>query len=128
MMQLRCEIFPSDLAATREFYVGVLGFRVLRFQQEPLDPYLALQRDRVHIGAAVRAEGVVDMRRPPTGVELVLEVDDVHAEHARVLASGWPLAEELQERPWGLTDFRLVDPSGHYLRITNRFPEGEESA
>jgi hypothetical protein len=23
-------------------------------------------------------------------------------------------------RHWGLTDFRLVDPAGYYLRITNR--------
>lgn len=122
-MQLRCEIFSSDLDATEDFYVRVLGFRVMRFQQEPPGPYLALQRDSVRIGAALRAEGESGMRRPPTGVELVLEVDDVEAEHARILSTGWPVAEELQLRPWGLTDFRLTDPSGYYLRITNRFPE-----
>jgi catechol 2,3-dioxygenase-like lactoylglutathione lyase family enzyme len=126
-MQLRCEIFPSDLDATQDFYVRVLGFRVMRFQQEPPGPYLALQRDVVRIGAALRADGEVGMRRPPTGVELVLEVDDVEAEHARILSSGWPVADELQQRPWGLTDFRLTDPSGYYIRITNRFPEGDES-
>jgi hypothetical protein len=53
-------------------------------------------------------------------VELVLEVDDLGAEHDRVRASGWPLAEDLHERPWGLTDFRVLDPSGYYLRITDR--------
>jgi lactoylglutathione lyase len=127
-MQLRCEIFPSDLDATQDFYVRVLGFRVMRFQQEPPSPYLALQRDSVRIGAALRAEGEAGMRRPPTGVELVLEVDDVEAEHARILSSGWPVTEELQHRPWGLTDFRLTDPSGYYLRITNRFPDSDESA
>jgi hypothetical protein len=31
-----------------------------------------------------------------------------------------PLAEDLQERPWGLTDFRILDPAGYYLRITGR--------
>ncbi|MDQ1738411.1 MAG: hypothetical protein QOE53_63 [Pseudonocardiales bacterium] len=126
-MQLRCEIFPSDLDATQDFYVRVLGFRVMLVQQEPPAPYLALQRDSVRIGAALRAEGEAGMRRPPTGVELVLEVDDVEAEHARILSSGWPVTEELQQRPWGLTDFRLTDPSGYYIRITNRFPENGES-
>jgi len=35
-----------------------------------------------------------------------------------VVDSGWPLAEDLQQRPWGLIDFRLHDPDGYYLRIT----------
>ena len=28
--------------------------------------------------------------------------------------------EDLQDRPWGLTDFRILDPAGYYLRITSR--------
>jgi len=35
-------------------------------------------------------------------------------------AAGWPLDEDLQDRPWGLRDFRILDPDGYYLRITNR--------
>jgi len=35
-------------------------------------------------------------------------------------AAGWPLAEDLQDRPWGLKDFRILDPAGYYLRITDR--------
>ena len=77
--------------------------------------------DGVYIGAAYR-DGPVDRstRRPSTGIELVLEVDDLAAEHDRVVAIGWPIQEPLQDRPWGLTDFRILDPAGHYLRITNR--------
>ena len=56
---------------------------------------------------------------PPTGIELVLEVDDLRAEHDRVVAHGWPIEEPLTDRPWGLTDFRVLDPGGHYLRITD---------
>jgi len=53
-------------------------------------------------------------------VELVLEVDDVEAELDRVRSRGWPIEEELTVRPWGLRDFRLLDPNGYYLRITQR--------
>ena len=60
-----------------------------------------------------------------TGVELVLEVDDLDEEHARVTAAGWPLAEDLADRPWGLRDFRLLDPSGYYWRVTSRAPHPE---
>jgi hypothetical protein len=30
------------------------------------------------------------------------------------------MEEDLQPRPWGLEDFRLVDPDGYYLRVTFR--------
>jgi Glyoxalase/Bleomycin resistance protein/Dioxygenase superfamily len=53
-------------------------------------------------------------------VELVLELDDVVNERDRVVAAGWPLHEELQDRPWGPKDFRILDPARYYLRITGR--------
>ncbi len=30
------------------------------------------------------------------------------------------MIEPLLVRPWGLTDFRVADPDGYYLRITSR--------
>ena len=122
-MTLRFEIFPADLDATADFYVKVLGFQLVCDERHMQSAYLSLQRDSVMIGAAARAEVREHLhRRPPMGVELVLEADDVDAELARVTASGWPVAEDLVERPWGLRDFRLLDPSGYYLRITQRIP------
>ena len=59
-------------------------------------------------------------RRPPAGVELVLEVDDVGAERDQIAAAEWPITEDLRDRPWGLRDFRVLDPAGYYLRITDR--------
>ena len=50
----------------------------------------------------------------------MLEVDDLAAEVARITAAGWPLEEGLARRPWGLVDVRLLDPDGHYLRVTGR--------
>ena len=116
---LRCELFPDDLDASAAFYVDVLGFRVVRDERSADAPYVALQRGDVRIGLAARPTPEHEaLRRPPTGVELVLEVDDLPAAHTRVLAAGWPLAEDLTDRPWGLRDFRLLDPHGYYWRIT----------
>jgi lactoylglutathione lyase len=116
-MALRAEIFPDDLDATVGFYTGVLGFTVTADRRGEPDAYVSLARGSVRIGAARRTvpDGAAG-RRPPAGVE----VDDVAAERDRVAAAGWPLAEDLQEHPWGLTDFRILDPAGYYLRITSR--------
>ncbi|MDT0263150.1 VOC family protein [Jatrophihabitans lederbergiae] len=120
-MTVRFEIFPSDLDATTDFYTRVLGFSLAADQRDDPQPYLAVQRDGVRIGAAGRQDqGHRGSRRPPTGVELVFEVDDLVDELDRVQRAGWPLVEDLQARPWGLRDFRLLDPSGYYLRITER--------
>lgn len=59
--------------------------------------------------------------RPPVGVEFILEVDDLDAEHRRISATGWPMIEGLTSRPWGLRDFRLVDPDGYYWRVTEPY-------
>jgi len=37
---------------------------------------------------------------------------DVAGERDRVVAAGWPLEQDLQNRPWGLSDFRIIDPAG----------------
>jgi uncharacterized glyoxalase superfamily protein PhnB len=78
------------------------------------------------VGAAARPDiPDRDRRRPVTGTELVLEVDDLDQDYARVAAAGWPLAEDLTDRPWGLRDFRLLDPSGYYWRVTTRASDAD---
>jgi predicted enzyme related to lactoylglutathione lyase len=120
-MTLRVEIFPDDLDAIVDFYTNVLGFMVTKDERAEHNAYVSLARGSVHIGAARRA--IPDARAgrlPPSGAEIVLEVDDVASERDRVAAAGWPLDDDLQDRPWGLTDFRVVDPVGYYLRVTSR--------
>jgi len=118
-MHLRVEIFPADLDRTVDFYTHVLAFRLVRDERGGSAPYVALERDAVLVGAARRpAPPDLAARRPPTGVELVLETDDLDREHQRILAAGWPLEQHPMLQPWGLRDLRLLDPDGHYLRLT----------
>jgi lactoylglutathione lyase len=120
-MTVRYEIFPDDLDATVDFYTRVLGFSVTKDERDAPEAYVAMRRDAVEVGAARReVPGAPAGRRPPVGTETVLEVDDLAAERSRVAAAGWPVEEDLQVRPWGLTDFRILDPAGYYLRITSR--------
>jgi len=118
---LRCEIFPPDLDPTVDFYTRVLRFTLDCDERHTDSPYIDLRRGEVLLGAASRDVAVArDQRRPPTGVELVLEVEDVLTELNHVRRQGWPLEEDLVAQPWGLRDFRVLDPSGYYLRITER--------
>jgi predicted enzyme related to lactoylglutathione lyase len=120
-MTLRFEIFPFDLDEVVDFYTRVLRFDVTDDRRHEPTAYVSMRRGAVQVG--VLRSTVPDARAarlPPAGVELVLEVDDVGAERDRVVAAGWPLEQDLQDRPWGLTDFRILDPAGYYLRVTSR--------
>jgi lactoylglutathione lyase len=120
-MTLRFEIFPSHLDAAADFYTRVLRFSVTKDQRNDPSAYVSMQRGQVRVGAAQRAvPGARAARLPPAGAELVLESDHVAAERDQVVAAGWPLDQDLQNRPWGLTDFRILDSAGYYLRITDR--------
>lgn len=114
---LRIEIFPADIEASLEFYAA-LGFEVVGRKEDP--PYASIVRDDVRIGMVQAPAQPAAQRAVPIGTEIVLAVDDVRAERDRVVAAGIELAEDLQDREWGLTDLRVHDPDGYYLRITDR--------
>lgn len=123
-MTVRFELFTNDPTKSVEFYKNVLSFKVTYSN----DKYFSIKRGSVIIGigyASKLREGhnfrpEVISERKGLGVEIVLEVDDIEQEYKKVQASEYHIAEELQKRYWCLTDFRLVDPDGYYLRITSR--------
>lgn len=116
-MQIGYEVFHRDIPALVDFYVNVLGFQASEGAMS--SDHVVVRRGELRVGCSRHEGADPTPRKPPAGSEIVLRADDVHAEHNRVVSSGWPLADPLETRPWGLTDFRVFDPSGQYLRITN---------
>ncbi len=53
------------------------------------------------------------------GVEIVLMVADIESYYEKVKDFA-NVVEELTAQPWGLKDFRVEDPYGFYLRITEQ--------
>ena len=125
-MSLRLELFVQDMDATIDFYSRVLGFELVR--KDPGN-YASLRCGRVLFGIGPVSKlpekggyftrGISDLRKG-LGAEIIIEGDDVVRWHVQVVASDYPILESLQERPWGLTDFRIADPDGYYLRLTSR--------
>lgn len=123
-MSLRVELFVNAMSKAVDFYSQVLGFS---YPSQAFAGYLPLTNGRVTIGLNLRTNLPDDhpvqarpQERLGRGVELVLEVQDISAMYEHVVASNWPLDDHLQRRPWGLSDFRVIDPDGYYWRITSR--------
>jgi lactoylglutathione lyase len=117
-MSVRLELFVQDMDQAIAFYVNILGFEVLRREED----YASLRNGSFILGlgpiAKLPAESGSYFTRSKLrsvrglGVEIVLEVDNVHATYEYVQSRGYPIEASLQQRPCGLTDFRLVDPDG----------------
>ncbi|RWY68772.1 VOC family protein [Rhizobium sp. WSM1325] len=122
-MQLSLELFVESPEKSLDFYRRVLGFEV---QGSPSTEYTMLQSGDAVI--AINSRSVLSTDHPlridtgqraGLGIEIVLKVADVEDAYRAAKVSGWPLSD-LALQPWGLRDFRLVDPDGYYVRVTGR--------
>ena len=121
-MDLHVEFFVEDLERSRDFYTRVLGFAITR-QKE--DGFTELRRGSATL--ALNSRRILNADHPARpapnerigkGVEIVLVAKALDAVYEQVLASGWPLSTPMTDQPWGMTDFRVIDPDGVYIRVT----------
>ncbi|MDO8563130.1 MAG: dihydroneopterin aldolase [Candidatus Limnocylindria bacterium] len=122
------ELHVPDFGPVRDFY-GRLGFVVER-EEAGDDGYLVMRRGANALAfwpgnAAVTGHSFFGRFPAGTprgiGVEIIVEVEDVEALYEKVRGFLRVVAP-LRRRPWGVRDFRLEDPFGYYLRITERAP------
>jgi catechol 2,3-dioxygenase-like lactoylglutathione lyase family enzyme len=123
-MTSRLELFVSDLPASQDFYRRILGFEM---GEQHADGYTPVTNGDVRLALNHRSTlsdthplHISQDERPGLGIEIVFEVDNIDDLYAHVRSQSWPISSPLQQRAWGLTDFRLVDPDGYYLRLTSR--------
>lgn len=113
MRSLFPDICSDDIAASRDFYVALFGFRVA-FEiawyvqlQSPADPNLQLAfvaRDHESVPEGFRAA--------PRGVLVTIETEDVDAVHARARELGVEIVYALRDEVFGQRHFMAKDPNG----------------
>ena len=125
--EIYLELHVPDFEVTKDFY-SKLGFSVV-WEREPegFKGYLVMKRDKSilcfwggnqEIFNHEHFKNYAHDTKRGYGVEIVLPVsnlEEVH-EQAKTFAT---IVEPPMLRPWGLKDFRIVDPFGYYIRITD---------
>lgn len=113
MKSLFPDICSRDLVESKEFYVSLLGFKVI-FE---IDWYIQLQSPSVE---SIQI-AFVDINHPsvpkghqkaPQGVVVTVEVDDVDAVYQKALNLKLPVIVELCDEEWGQRHFMVEDPNG----------------
>ncbi|MBX4892076.1 MULTISPECIES: VOC family protein [Rhizobium] len=121
-MKLGLELFVEAPEKSLDFYQRVLGFEI---QGTASAEYTMLRNGDAVVSVNARSVlsndhpvRVENGERPGLGVEIVMRVADVEGAYRIAKDSGWPVSD-LALKPWGLRDFRLVDPDGYYVRVTS---------
>ena len=120
------EFAIADIVRSLAFYVGVLGFRIL--WERPEEGFAYLEREGAELmldvpGANPWLAG--PLQHPyGRGVSLQIEVSDVNALHAAVLAAGAPIFLPMEDKWYragddllGNRQFIVLDPDGYLLRF-----------
>ena len=101
----------DDLAASRDFYVGVMGFEVAME-----DPVLALTSPTNPTAQVLIPARGMENPAPRFGID-VGDPEAVDAAHAEAVRRGMRVVYPLTDEPWRVRRFFVEDPSGTVINV-----------
>jgi catechol 2,3-dioxygenase-like lactoylglutathione lyase family enzyme len=101
----------AHIAASRDFYVDVLGMRVAME-----DPVLDLQSSDNPAAEVIVGAQEMQEPQPSFGVD-VGEPAAVDAAHAAAVSRGLRVVYPLTDEPWGVRRFFVEDPGGTIVNV-----------
>jgi lactoylglutathione lyase len=112
------ELFVSDPVESAAFY-EVLGFVVAH--AKPYG-YTTLRAGSTVIALSPKpwwlpVHWLGFLRYPPIGTEIVLYMNRLDQTRAAFAREGYAPGE-ISVQPWGDRDFRITDPDGYYIRVS----------
>lgn len=118
IVESKFELFVAQPAESVHFY-ETLGFGVAHAKA---DGYTTLASGGTVVAVApvpwwLPLRLVAWLRHPPLGTELVFYTDRLEALRDALLAAGYEPGE-IALQPWGNRDFRVNDPDGYYVRVS----------
>lgn len=121
------ELYVKNIAATRDFYIDLLGFKVL--YERPEDKFLYLERGNARMMLEELGIGrnwiTGDLEHPwGRGINFQIEVENVDELYAKVLSAGITPFLSIEEKWYrkgdshvGNRQFIVQDPDGYLLRF-----------
>lgn len=106
---------PSDqLSASQTFYAGVLGFEVA----------MNLGWIMTFVSPDNPTAQISIISQEPSGIhpDVSVEVEDVDAVHAKVLACDFQIVYPITNESWGVRRFFVRDPNGKIINIVSHRP------
>jgi predicted enzyme related to lactoylglutathione lyase len=106
-------VFVRDLERACAFYAEVLGLTLQRV--DAAHGYASLDAGPIRLGLAKVEEAQAELAGRHTG--LGFDVDDLEAEHARLVAAGVDFPMPPERQPWGGFMALMADPDGNVFYL-----------
>ena len=107
-------LLSGDLAATRDFYEGFLGFDVA-MDEEGFTMFASPSNRTAQITVADKDNPGQD--RGISIAKVSVEVEDVDALHDEAVRRGLEIVYPLTDEPWGIRRFFVRDPDGTVINV-----------
>ena len=112
------KIFPvfavANIDEALDFYCGRLGFETVWSFGDPLHRAGVAKQDvEIHLDAEPAGA-------PPGPSVVYCHMDDASAYFRELKANGVDFLFELEDRSWGMRDFRVEDPFGNRLGFASK--------
>ena len=108
----RYVIAVHDLEQSARYYREVLGFEVRELSDRGWRFFF---RDQCWILAGECRDALAPAELGDHSYFAYVEVDDVDALHAEVIAKGASVTKKLRDEPWGMREFGLRTVDGHRI-------------
>ncbi|WP_152654538.1 VOC family protein [Oceanobacillus sp. CFH 90083] len=122
-MDFRLELFVENLQKSILFYEEILGLTFTRKSEAGAIikkgnfSLLLTADDILEENHYFRSGG--GLKPKGKGAEIILFSDNIEQLYRNVQEKNYPVESPLKRQSWGMTDFRMIDPDGYYLRITS---------
>jgi catechol 2,3-dioxygenase-like lactoylglutathione lyase family enzyme len=107
-------LLADDLAMSREFYAGFLGFDVA-MDEEGFTMFASPSNRTAQITLADRRNPGQD--RGVSEAHVSVEVEDVDKLHEEAVRRGLEIVYPLTDEPWGIRRFFVKDPDGTVINV-----------
>ena len=112
------DIRSDDVEGSRSFYAGLLGFDVAMESGKFL---LFTSPSNSDVQVSINGHFA---SLPPGFIVDVGTAERVREIHDEAIAQGLRIIEELDDKPWGIRRFSLLDPNGHRVTVLAHFDTG----
>jgi predicted N-acetyltransferase YhbS/predicted enzyme related to lactoylglutathione lyase len=103
----------ADVTRTVSFYVDVLGFKQRWLWGSP-PTFGCIGIDNVEVFLCQQPELATKVEGHMHSFFADVDIDALYAQH---VAAGAPIVDPIENKPWGIREYTVRDPSGYHLRF-----------
>ncbi|WP_019152562.1 VOC family protein [Robertmurraya massiliosenegalensis] len=120
----RVELYVKDIEESLTFYQNIIGLQLFgrneRSGRFNYDCFSLLVTSVSVLDEKHYFSRNTEVNMKGKGVEFIIVVDELERVYERCCKYNYPIEVEVEQYPWEMRGFKIIDPDGYFLRITSK--------